>query len=176
MLLLEEISSHSPLLMQQSFLTRWFPTKGGVMIDSNHVKGIQIPLRKRICWTPRWTFNEKNGWSDQCEGCHDHHYSSNAFSHDLRSPPATQEDVMYMNGNNNGYSPQGGQTWNQSCPTIKEVIKVILSTQINIPWEILFFGKLRLIMDSTRKQLPMIKLWIVSTLKLIVFLLLSRTS
>jgi hypothetical protein len=30
--------------------------------------------------------------------------------------PATQEDVMYMNGNNNGYRPQGGQTWNQSRP------------------------------------------------------------
>jgi hypothetical protein len=28
--------------------------------------------------------------------------------------PATQEDVMYMNNNNNGYHSQGGQTWNQS--------------------------------------------------------------
>jgi hypothetical protein len=27
--------------------------------------------------------------------------------------PATQEDVMFMNSNNNGYHPQGGQTWNQ---------------------------------------------------------------
>jgi hypothetical protein len=25
----------------------------------------------------------------------------------------TQEDVLFMNGNNNGYHPQGGQTWNQ---------------------------------------------------------------
>jgi hypothetical protein len=30
--------------------------------------------------------------------------------------PTTQEDVMYMNGNNNGYRPQGGQTWNHSHP------------------------------------------------------------
>jgi hypothetical protein len=29
--------------------------------------------------------------------------------------PTTQEDVMFMIGNNNGYCPQGGQTWNQ-CP------------------------------------------------------------
>jgi hypothetical protein len=28
--------------------------------------------------------------------------------------PTTQEDVMYMNGNNNGYRTQGGQAWNQS--------------------------------------------------------------
>jgi hypothetical protein len=40
--------------------------------------------------------------------------------------PTTQEDVMYMNGNNNGYRPQGGQTWNQSRPYYQEVIKVIL--------------------------------------------------
>jgi hypothetical protein len=29
----------------------------------------------------------------------------------------TQENVMYMNDNNNGYRPQqGGQPWNQQCP------------------------------------------------------------
>jgi hypothetical protein len=30
--------------------------------------------------------------------------------------PTPQEDVIYMNGNNKGYHPQGGETWNQSCP------------------------------------------------------------
>jgi hypothetical protein len=30
--------------------------------------------------------------------------------------PATQEDEMFMNGNNNSYRPQEGQTWNQSRP------------------------------------------------------------
>jgi hypothetical protein len=29
--------------------------------------------------------------------------------------PETHEDMMYMN-NNNGFHPQGGQGWNQSCP------------------------------------------------------------
>lgn len=28
----------------------------------------------------------------------------------------TQEEVMYMNNNNNGFCPQGGQGWNQSRP------------------------------------------------------------
>jgi hypothetical protein len=97
-----------------------------VMIDSSHVRGVHIPSRKRICCTPRWSAYEKNGWPDQREGCHGCHYSSYGFSHDSQSLwwhwasrellPATQEDVMYMNGNNNGYRPQGGQTWNQSHP------------------------------------------------------------
>ncbi|RCV43308.1 hypothetical protein SETIT_9G283400v2 [Setaria italica] len=30
--------------------------------------------------------------------------------------PETQENVLYMNSNNNGYCPQGGQGWNQQCP------------------------------------------------------------
>jgi hypothetical protein len=42
-----------------------------------------------------------------CEVCGDTGHSGNYF-------PTTQEDVMYMNDNNNGYCPQGGQTWNQS--------------------------------------------------------------
>jgi hypothetical protein len=44
-----------------------------------------------------------------CEVCGDTGHSRNYC-------PATQEDVMYMNDNNNGYRPQGGQTWNQSHP------------------------------------------------------------
>ena len=28
----------------------------------------------------------------------------------------TKEEAMYLNGNNNGFRPQGGQGWNQSCP------------------------------------------------------------
>jgi hypothetical protein len=46
---------------------------------------------------------------------------------------ATQEDVMYMNDNNNGYHPQGGQTWNQSRPYYQGVIKVILIIPTNLP-------------------------------------------
>jgi hypothetical protein len=44
-----------------------------------------------------------------CEVCGDTAHSGNYC-------PATQEDVMYKNGNNNGYHPQRGQTWNQSRP------------------------------------------------------------
>jgi hypothetical protein len=43
-----------------------------------------------------------------CEVCGDTGHSGNYC-------PSTQDDVMYRNGNNNGYRPQGGQTWNQSC-------------------------------------------------------------
>jgi hypothetical protein len=46
MLLLEELSSHSLLLMQLSLLRRWSPTKGGVMIDSSHFKGVYILSRE----------------------------------------------------------------------------------------------------------------------------------
>jgi hypothetical protein len=49
MLLLEELSPHSILLMQLNLLRRWSPTKGGVMIDSNHVKGVYILSKKHIC-------------------------------------------------------------------------------------------------------------------------------
>jgi hypothetical protein len=31
-----------------------------------------------------------------------------------------QEDVMHINGNNNGYRQQGDQTWNQQCPYYQE--------------------------------------------------------
>jgi hypothetical protein len=44
-----------------------------------------------------------------CEVCGDTWHSGNYCL-------ATQKDVMYMNSNNNGYRPQGGQTWNQSRP------------------------------------------------------------
>jgi hypothetical protein len=44
-----------------------------------------------------------------CKVCGDTRYSGNYC-------PATQEDVMYMNGKNSGYRPQGGQTWKQSRP------------------------------------------------------------
>ena len=44
-----------------------------------------------------------------CEVCGNTRHSGNYC-------PTTQEDVMYMNCNNNGYCPQGGQMWNQSCP------------------------------------------------------------
>jgi hypothetical protein len=30
--------------------------------------------------------------------------------------PKTQEEVLYLNGNNNGFCPQGGQGWNQPRP------------------------------------------------------------
>ena len=30
--------------------------------------------------------------------------------------PETQEEAMYLNGNNNGFRPQGGQEWNQPHP------------------------------------------------------------
>ncbi|RLN12660.1 Zinc knuckle family protein [Panicum miliaceum] len=43
-----------------------------------------------------------------CEVCGNIRHSGNDC-------PETQEDVMYMN-NNNGFHPQGGQGWNQSCP------------------------------------------------------------
>ena len=46
-----------------------------------------------------------------CEVCGNTGHSGNYC-------PETQEEVMYMNGNNNGYRPpqQGGQSWNQQCP------------------------------------------------------------
>ena len=44
-----------------------------------------------------------------CEVCGNTGHSGNYC-------PTTQDDVMYMNGNNNSYRPQGGQTWNQSRP------------------------------------------------------------
>ena len=30
--------------------------------------------------------------------------------------PETQEEALYLNGNNNGFRPQGGQGWNQPRP------------------------------------------------------------
>ena len=30
--------------------------------------------------------------------------------------PETHEEAMYLNGNNNGFRPQGGQGWNQPRP------------------------------------------------------------
>jgi hypothetical protein len=44
-----------------------------------------------------------------CEACGDTGHLGNYC-------PTTQEDIMYMNGNNNDYRPQGGQTWNQLRP------------------------------------------------------------
>nr|XP_034580810.1 uncharacterized protein LOC117844153 [Setaria viridis] len=44
-----------------------------------------------------------------CEVCGNTGHSGN-------NCPETQEDVLYMNDNNNGYHPQGGQGWNQQCP------------------------------------------------------------
>jgi hypothetical protein len=61
-----------------------------------------------------------------CEVCDDTRHSGNYY-------PATQEDVMYMDGNNVGYLPQGGQTWNQSCPYYQGLIKVILTIPYNLP-------------------------------------------
>jgi hypothetical protein len=48
MQLLEELSSHSLLLMQLSLLRRWSPTKGGVMIDSSHIKGVHTHTIKEV--------------------------------------------------------------------------------------------------------------------------------
>jgi hypothetical protein len=47
--LLERLSFLSLLLKQPNLSRRWSPTKGGVMIDSSHVRGAHIPLRKQIC-------------------------------------------------------------------------------------------------------------------------------
>jgi hypothetical protein len=41
-----------------------------------------------------------------CEVCRNSGHSRNCC-------PTAHEDVTFMNGNNNGYHPQGGQTWNQ---------------------------------------------------------------
>jgi hypothetical protein len=38
------------------------------------------------------------------------------IGHSGNNCPETHEDVMYMNNNNNGFRPQGGQGWNQSRP------------------------------------------------------------
>jgi hypothetical protein len=58
---------------------------------------------------------------------------------------------------------------------IREVIKVILSTQTNPPWKICFFGKAKINDSLIRKKLPMIRLWKALMLKLIAFLLHLRT-
>jgi hypothetical protein len=47
-----------------------------------------------------------------CEVCRNGGYSGNDC-------PETREEVAFMN-NNNGYHPQGGQGWNQSCPPYQE--------------------------------------------------------
>jgi hypothetical protein len=53
-----------------------------------------------------------------CEVCRNTGHSGNECSE-------THEDVMYMNNNNNnGFHPQGGQGWNQSRPTTKEVMEI----------------------------------------------------
>jgi hypothetical protein len=44
-----------------------------------------------------------------CEVCGNTGHSGNDF-------PETQEELMYMNSNNNGFHQQEGQGWNQSCP------------------------------------------------------------
>ena len=36
--------------------------------------------------------------------------------HSGDSCPKTQEEVLYLNGNNNGFRPQGGKGWNQPRP------------------------------------------------------------
>ena len=61
-----------------------------------------------------------------CEVCGDTGHSGNYCL-------ATQEDVMYMNGNNNGYRPKEVKHGINHALIIKEVIKVILSTQTNLP-------------------------------------------
>ena len=44
-----------------------------------------------------------------CEVCENVGHSGNDF-------PKTQEEAMYLNGNNNGFRPQGGQGWYQPGP------------------------------------------------------------
>jgi hypothetical protein len=43
-----------------------------------------------------------------CKVCGNTRHTGNDY-------PETHEDIIYMN-NNNGFRPQGGQGWNQSCP------------------------------------------------------------
>ena len=48
--------------------------------------------------------------------------------------PETQEEALYLNGNNNGFRPQGGQGGINHTHTIKEVMAIqILSILTNLP-------------------------------------------
>ena len=38
------------------------------------------------------------------------------IGHSGENCPKTQEEAMYLNGNNNGFRPQEGQGWNQPHP------------------------------------------------------------
>jgi hypothetical protein len=113
-------------LKQPNSSRRWSPTKGGVMIDSSHVSGVHAIkeadmlhakmdlLMKRMdaLTSEKASMAITTRAMDArmtCEVCGDTMHLGNYC-------PATQEDVMYMNGNNNGYRPQEGQTWNQSHP------------------------------------------------------------
>ena len=44
-----------------------------------------------------------------CEVCGNDGHSGN-------NCPETQEEAIYLNGNNNRFRPQGGQGWKQPCP------------------------------------------------------------
>ena len=44
-----------------------------------------------------------------CEVCENVGHSGNDF-------PETQEEAVYLNGNNNGFRPQEDQRWNQPRP------------------------------------------------------------
>ena len=48
--------------------------------------------------------------------------------------PETQEEAIYLNGNNNGFRPQGGQGWNQPRPYYQGGMETqILSILSNLP-------------------------------------------
>ena len=38
------------------------------------------------------------------------------IGHSADNCPETQEEALFINGNNNGFRPQGGQGWNQARP------------------------------------------------------------
>ena len=104
-----------------------------------------------------------------CEVCGNTGHSGNHC-------PETQEDVMYMNGNNNGYRPQGSQTWNKQRPYYQGGNQGNSFNPNQPSLKDLIFGQDK-INESVNKRIAAYdKTLEASTSKLMVILLLLRTS
>ena len=95
------------------------------MIASNHIIEECTPSRRLTCSRWKLISSSRNlriipkiglqcilfkPWKCMtCEVCGN-------VGHSGDNCPETQEEALYLNGNNNGFRPQGGQGWNQPRP------------------------------------------------------------
>ena len=82
--------------------------------------GCILVLRSDIQWLHRDVTQQTNdytGWGALRCLVHSNWCNSKWVCHN--SCPKTQEEALYLNGNNNGFRPQGGQGWNQPRPYYK---------------------------------------------------------